>query len=58
MYQVDDLVMYRNIGVCRIEEIAYREQFGVSGQYYILKPIDDDALSFTAGRSESFGGAY
>ena len=42
MYQVDDLVMYRNIGVCRIEEIAYREQFGVSGQYYILKPIDDE----------------
>ena len=42
LYQVNDLVMYRNVGVCRIVDIAHREQFGTSGEYYTLKPLYDE----------------
>ena len=42
MYHIDDLVMYRNIGVCKIVDIVYREQLGSSGQYYTLKPLGDE----------------
>ena len=42
MYQVDDLVMYRNIGVCKIVDICEREQFDTVGVYYTLKPLNDE----------------
>lgn len=42
MYKIDDLVMYRNIGVCKIVDIAEREQFDSVGEYYTLKPLNDE----------------
>jgi CarD family transcriptional regulator len=42
MYKVGDLVMYRNIGVCRVVDIVEREQFDQVGTYYTLKPLNDD----------------
>lgn len=42
MYKIDDLVMYRNIGVCKIVDITEREQFDSVGEYYTLKPVNDE----------------
>lgn len=42
MYKIDDLVMYRNIGVCKIVDIVEREQFDSVGEYYTLKPVNDE----------------
>ncbi|MDD5949014.1 MAG: CarD family transcriptional regulator [Lachnospiraceae bacterium] len=42
MYKIDDLVMYRNIGVCKIVDITKREQFDSVGEYYTLKPVNDE----------------
>lgn len=42
MYKVNDLVMYRNIGVCRVTDISSREVCDQEGTYYTLKPVNDD----------------
>ena len=42
MYKINDLVMYRNIGVCRVTDIVEREQLDTVGEYYTLKPLNDE----------------
>ena len=41
MYNVDDLIVYRNCGVCRIDSIGIPEISGVdkSRHYYTLRPL-------------------
>lgn len=42
MYKIDDLVMYRNIGVCKVTGIVEREIIDSVGEYYTLKPVHDE----------------
>lgn len=41
MFNVNDYVMYGNIGICKIEEIS-KLDFGKEGIYYTLQPVYAD----------------
>lgn len=46
-YKVDDYVVYRRSGICRIADIR-RENFSSVGEreYYVMKPLHDDRSKF------------
>ena len=55
MYQTGDFVMYRNTGVCRVEEIGYPD--AASDQetlYYKLSPVYDTAVIYTPVDTRAF----
>ena len=43
MYQVNENVLYGSQGVCRIIEIAKKDFQGSQMEYYILKPVENNA---------------
>lgn len=46
LYDVDDYVMYRRSGICRIADIRRKEFDGAEGRlYYVLKPVFDSTLT-------------
>lgn len=48
MYQIDDLIMYGSIGVCRITDIAKPEFVGTGEDklYYILEPLYQSGIIY------------
>lgn len=49
MFKVDEIVVYQNSGVCRIEDISTPDFHGVdkSKLYYILKPVYGDGVIYS-----------
>lgn len=49
MYKVGELVLYNEMGVCKIADIAARDLSGVDGAqlYYVLKPLYQDCVIST-----------
>ena len=43
MYHVEDAVLYGSDGICRISEIVTRDFGGAPVEYYVLKPIRQEA---------------
>lgn len=46
MYQVNDIVFYNLHGVCKISETAEKQIGKEKAQYYVLKPVYDEASTF------------
>lgn len=42
MYQIGDMVLYGMEGVCKITGKEHRATAGVEGDYYVLKPIENE----------------
>lgn len=42
MFNVHDIVMYGNLGVCRIADICPKKFDGKEILYYVLKPLSDE----------------
>lgn len=49
MYQVGELVLYGNTGVCKITEISSKELPGTNATqlYYTMKPLHQECMIFT-----------
>ena len=43
VYHVEDAVLYGSDGICRISEIVTRDFGGAPVEYYVLKPIRQEA---------------
>ena len=43
MFQINDIVTYGTNGVCKIENITMKEFMGSAKEYYVLKPVNDNA---------------
>ena len=43
MFQINDIVTYGTNGVCKIENITVKEFMGSAKEYYVLKPVNDNA---------------
>ena len=53
MFQVDDIVIYGVHGVCKIENIETKQFMGEKKEYYVLRPVSDEAATlFAATQSE------
>lgn len=39
MYKLNDVVMYKNVGVCKISDITLKKFIDKEIEYYVLKPI-------------------
>ena len=42
MWKIDDIVLYRTSGLCRIEDITTENFGGSPTDYYVLKPLGDE----------------
>ena len=45
MFQINDTVTYGTNGVCKIENITMKEFMGTTKEYYVLKPVNDNAAT-------------
>lgn len=45
MYSINDTVLYGANGVCRVSDICQKEFSGTAKDYYILRPISNEALT-------------
>ena len=55
MYQVGDLVMYGNTGVCRVEDIGHPQGISEKEQlYYTLAPVYDKEVIYTPVDTKAF----
>ncbi|MCC8043400.1 MAG: CarD family transcriptional regulator [Oscillospiraceae bacterium] len=45
MFCVNDVVLYGNEGVCRIDDITQRSFGDKSGDYYVLRPVNNGQLT-------------
>ena len=45
MFQINDTVAYSTNVVCKIENITMKEFMGTTKEYYVLKPVNDNAAT-------------
>ncbi|MEH7379464.1 CarD family transcriptional regulator [Bacillus sp. JJ1533] len=45
MFNIGDLVIYSNMGICRIDDICEKTYSGITRKYYIMSPIEDSTLT-------------
>ncbi|MEH7222246.1 CarD family transcriptional regulator [Bacillus sp. JJ1566] len=45
MFNIGDLVIYSNMGICRIDDICEKTYAGITRNYYIMSPIEDSTLT-------------
>ncbi|RFB17208.1 CarD family transcriptional regulator [Bacillus sp. HNG] len=45
MFNIGDLVIYSNQGICRIDDICEKTYSGITRNYYIMSPIEDSTLT-------------
>ena len=44
MFNIGDLVIYSNMGICQIDDICEKTYGGMTRTYYIMHPIEDSTL--------------
>ncbi|WP_449538124.1 CarD family transcriptional regulator [Ferdinandcohnia sp. Marseille-Q9671] len=45
MFSIGDLVIYSNMGICRIDDICEKTYSGTTRSYYVIHPIEDSTLT-------------
>ncbi|WP_453992890.1 CarD family transcriptional regulator [Bacillus nitroreducens] len=45
MFNKGDLVIYSNMGICRINDICEKTYAGTTREYYVMHPIEDETLT-------------
>jgi CarD family transcriptional regulator len=48
MYNIGDLIIYSSHGICRIDDICEKTYSGMTQNYYVIHPIEDDNLTINA----------
>lgn len=48
MFQVNDVILYRSQGVCKIADIEEKTVSGVKRAYFVLKPVNDKGATIYA----------
>ena len=46
MFNINDVIVYGSNGVCKIEGIENKELMGTKKQYFVLKPIKNNASTY------------
>ncbi|MFS0861919.1 CarD family transcriptional regulator [Fredinandcohnia sp. 179-A 10B2 NHS] len=44
MFNVGDLIIYSSIGICKIDDICEKTFAGITRNYYVMHPIEDENL--------------
>lgn len=44
MFNVGDLIIYSSIGICQIDDICEKTFAGITRDYYVMHPIEDENL--------------